>query len=511
MRPPRRISSLLISLLLISGLLAGCTPTTPTTTAGSTQASTTTPATQPMATTAPATQPPATQPPATSAQIKTFDVVVVGAGAAGLAAAIEAKAAGASVALLEKQSMAGGSTILSGGIVYGTGSKIHQKAGVKDSVDDLVDYWSERAQGKNDKEFLQFVAENSGGTIDWLVEQGVQLGEPYPTGTSPIARGVSTPNRGAGIIQPLEAKAKSSGVELFLDTPATDLIQTDGKITGVKAKTKTGQELQFNAKAVVLTTGGFDHNPALIKEYASRAEGDFSFASAGNTGDGLTMAKKAGADVIGNGSVIGFRRVIGEPAYVTEICLLMWMPYLYVNKDGKRFVNETIDYPIFYEALIQQPDQISYLIFDGNTYVETLDKAVEKGSAFKADTLEDLAKAAGIDPAGLKTTVEAYNKMLASGEDKEFGKVVKDMKPIDKPAYYALKVEPTILGTMSGIRTNLDCQVLTADGKPIPGLYAAGEVANGSFYNLEYPASGTSIQMSLTFGRVAGMIAAKNK
>ncbi|MDF2892389.1 MAG: fumarate reductase/succinate dehydrogenase flavoprotein domain protein [Clostridia bacterium] len=442
---------------------------------------------------------------------KEYDVVVVGAGAAGLAAAIEAAEQGAKVAVLEKMPMVGGSTVLSGGIVYGTGSELHKKAGVEDSVEELVKYWSERAEGQNDIEQLTFVAERSGQTIDWLVKLGVQFGNPAPTGTSPVPRAVTSTEHGAGIIKPLKTYAESKNVEFFMQTEAKDLITNDkGEVVGVKAVDKEKNDISFMSKAVVLATGGFDRNPELVKKYATVAEGQSSFAGTGNSGDGLIMAEKLNADVVTHGGVIGFRTVEGEPAYTTDVCMLMWMPYLSVNKQGQRFVNEAIDYPLFYEELVKQEDKVSYLIFDGNTYNPTLDKAVEKGSAFVADSLEELAQKAGINAEGLNATVKEYNEMVKTGKDTKFGKDLTGHAAIEKPKYYALKVVPAILGTMTGVKTNLDTQVIDKSGNVISGLYAAGEVANGDFFNTIYPASGTSIQMGLTFGRVAGTNAAKH-
>lgn len=480
-----KIIALMLSLVMLIGVFAGC----------STQA--------PVDTTKEASS---TQ----EALTKDFDVVVVGAGAAGLATAIEAAEAGAKVAVLEKLPMAGGSTVVSGGIVYGTDSELHKKAGVKDSVEDLVKYWSERAEGQNDVEQLKFVAERSGQTIDWLVKLGVQFGDPAPTGTSSVPRAVTSTEHGAGIIKPLKAYAESKNVEFFMQTAATDLISNDkGEVIGVKAVDKEKKEINFMAKAVVLATGGFDRNPELVKKYATVADGQASFAGTGNSGDGLVMAEKLNADVVSHGGVIGFRTVEGEPAYTTEVCMLMWMPYLSVNKQGQRFVNEAIDYPLFYEELVKQEDKVSYLIFDGSTYMPALDKAVEKGSAFAADSLEELAQKAGINAEGLNATVKEYNEMIKTGKDTKFGKNLTGHAAIEKPKYYALKVVPAILGTLTGVKTNLDTQVIDKSGNAIPGLYAAGEVANGDFFNTVYPASGTSIQMSLTFGRVAGTNAAK--
>lgn len=437
-----------------------------------------------------------------------YDVVIVGGGAAGLAAAIEAAEAGVSVALMEKMPMLGGSTLLSGGIVYGTGFTMQKEASVDDSVDALVQYWSDRADGLNDKDFLRFVAERSGATIDWLIDLGAEMNGPAPAGTSPVPRSVTSTTRGSGLIQPLRARADELGVDIMLETSATSLVTTDGAVVGVIAKDTENNETQYSAGAVVLATGGFDRNPQLVSEYASVAEGHMTFVGSGNTGDAITMTRDLNVDIVGHGGVIGFRAVEGESSYTTDVCSLMWMPYLYVNKDGHRFVNETIDYPIFHQELIEQEDQVSYLIFDGNTYVDTLDKAVEKGVAFTGDTLNEVANAAGINPKGLANTVKSYNAMIAAGEDTDFGKPLAGLPPINTPTYYALKVVPATLGTMSGLKVDLDTRVITKSGTAVPGLFAAGEVANGSFFNQVYPASGTSIQMSFTFGRVAGTNAA---
>jgi urocanate reductase len=218
--------------------------------------------------------------------------------------------------------MAGGSTVFSGGIVYATGSEIQKKIGISDSVEDLVKYWSERADGKNDIEQLTFVDEKSGQTIDWLVKLGVKFDDPTPTGTSPVLRAHNTvADHGAGIIKPLKTYAEQKNVEFFLQTTVTELITNDkGQVVGVKAVDKDKKEIDFMSKAVILATGEFDRNSELVKKYAQIAEGQASFAGTGNTGDAIAMAEKLNADVVTRGGVIGFRTVEGEMAYTTEIC-----------------------------------------------------------------------------------------------------------------------------------------------------------------------------------------------
>ena len=417
--------------------------------------------------------------------------------------------AGANVVLLEKLPMLGGSTLLSAGIIYGTGFTIQKEAGIEDSVDALVAYWMERAENKANEEYLRFAAERSGETIDWLASIGVVFGEPYPTGSSPVARAVTAEGGGNGLIEPLEAEALAQGVEILLQTTAESLIvDNDNRVIGVLAKDSMGEDLKINSNAVVIATGGFDRNPDLVREYAPIMEGNATFSGVGSTGDGLKMALAVGADVSGNQGVIGFRAVEGESSYATAVSSLMWMPWLNVNLDGKRFANESIDYMLFYEELVKQRDGVTYRIFDQNTYLPALDEAVEKGAAFAADTLEELAALAGIDPLGLIATVENYNAMIQAGKDTEFGKDLTGHQPINAPKFYAVKIIPAVLGTLSGIKVDIDARVLDTEGEPIIGLFAAGEVANGELYYRVYPGSGASICLSFVFGRVAGQNAA---
>ncbi len=437
----------------------------------------------------------------------TTDVVVVGGGAAGLATAIEANREGARVILLEKMPFLGGSTLLSGGIVLATGSSMQESQGIEDSPEDLANYWYERAEGNADMEMLSFVAERAGETIDWLVDNGVVFSENItPAGTSPVPRAHTTASdRGFGLIQPLEAVAQSEGVEIMLQTRATNLVQDDnGHVIGVVAVNSNGEEFRIHSKAVVLATGGFDQSEDMKAEYAPVASGHISYANSGNTGDGLRMAKEVGAEIIAKDGVIGFRGLDGSVAYTSAIGGLIWNPHLYVDAEGNRFTNEVIDYPIFYTNMVENGSDHFYLIFDQDKYVEALDEAVERGYAYKADTLEELAGLTDMDETTFLATVDRYNELAANGEDADFGKLAALMSPIEEGAYYAVVVKPATLGTYGGPKINLDTEVLKSDGSNIPGLYAVGEVANGQFFYKEYPASGTSIQMCYTLGRIAG-------
>lgn len=449
---------------------------------------------------------------AEKSETKQYDVVVVGAGAAGIASAIEAAEAGKRVAVIEKMPMVGGSTVLSAGIVYATGSKIQNELGIEDSVDALVEYWSQRAEGNNDEAMLRLVAEKSGETIDWLVDNiGVSMEDPGPAGTSLVARAHRATEGGYGIIAPMKTYAEGKNVEFFLETSATELVlNSDNEVTGIKAKDKDDTVINFEAKAVILATGGFDRSEEYMAKYAAEAVGESTYVATGNVGDGLKMAEQVNAEIVGNGSVIGFKAVEGESNLESEISSLIWMPFLFVNKEGNRFIDESSDYPITHEALLRQTDKRAFSIFDATTYNPLLDKAVEKGEAFVADSLEELAEQADIDKEALLSSVASYNQMVENGVDNQFNKPMNGMTKIETPKFYAVKLIAASIGTMTGIKTDLSGHVIDKEGNIVQNLYAAGEVANGDFYYKVYPASGTSIQMSLTMGRIAGQTAAES-
>lgn len=441
------------------------------------------------------------------------DIIVVGGGAAGIAAAIEASRAGARVILLEKMPFVGGSTLLSGGIVLATNSPIQQNQGIEDSAEALAQYWLDRAEGNADIDLLTFVAEKSGETIAWLMENGVEFSDNVTAGgTSPILRCHYTKaDRGFGLIKPLEEVARNEGVEIMLQTTAKKLLMNKAnEITGLIAIDKDGNEITIEARAVVLATGGFDRSEDMKDQYAPVASGHISYSNAGNIGEGFLMAQEVGAEMIYKDGVIGFRGLDSGVPYTSAIGGLIWQPHLYVDSEGNRFTNEVIDYPIFYKNMVENGSDVFYLLFDESKYVEALDEAIDKGFAFKASTWEELALLTGMNEDVLIRTVSRYNDLAESGEDSDFGKPGALMNPLTEADYYAVAVKPATLGTYGGPKINVDTEVLRADGSAIFGLFAAGEVANGQFFYKEYPASGTSIQMSFTLGRVAGMKAVEH-
>lgn len=453
-------------------------------------------------------------------ETKDTDVVVVGGGIAGLSAAITAKEKGANVILVEKLDRVGGSTVVSGGILYATGTSMN---GDQDNdVAALVDYWQQRAEGNADEAMLSIAAEGSAKTVEKMIEWGVQFSEQISaTGTSPALRAHYATNAsaegaatdGVDFIVPLLKHAESIGVEIITATTATELLQDNGRIVGIKANSDE-TNLTINAKSVILATGGYDLSNEMMHEHSPEMAGTWAISSPGNTGDGITMATSAGAATNYTGGVIGFKIIDVTRHYIEGVNLLGWTGQLGVTNQGVRFGNEAADYPIFCTSLINAQKNGAekfFLIMDSSAeYIAALaEEAVNKNLGFKADTLEALAELAGIDETALAETVETYNGHAIAKEADEFGK--SNLTAVANGPFYAVEIKPATLGTIGGLIISENAEVLNEQGEAIEGLFAAGEIANSQFFYKEYPASGSSISISGTFGRIAGEQAAAVK
>ena len=447
------------------------------------------------------------------------DVVVVGGGMAGLASSITAAENGSKVILVEKLDRVGGSTVESGGILYATGSSVNKD--LDNDVDALVNYWQERAEGHADENMLKIAAEGSAVSVDKLQEWGVLFSNKVGTaGTSSAQRALYASNEnangeatdGVDFIVPLLNTAKEKGVQILTGVKAEELIVEDNVVSGITAKSDT-KNYTIQAKSVILATGGYDLSNEMMKEHSPELAGTFAISSPGNTGDGIEMAEKVGAATNYYGGVIGFKIIDPTKHYIEGSNLLGWLGLLGVTDNGTRFGNEAADYPIFCTELINAEKEGAnkfFLIFDSASELNVSlgEEAIAKSLGYKADTLEELGDVAGINSANLIDTVEKYNETFASGEADEFGKQIS--ASVENGPFYAIEIKPATLGTIGGLLISENAEVLDAEDNPIANLYAAGEVANSQFFYKEYPASGSSISITTTFGRIAGQSASEN-
>ena len=454
----------------------------------------------------------------------TADVIIVGAGGAGFAAATEALEDGATVIILEKNEMIGGNTARAGGTLNAPDPERQSKMNppVEDSVEKFFMNTLEAGDFKADPALVAVLTRNALDARHWLTDHGTVWTEMvYQTIGGLWPRSLDEKDKIAfnGFVAPLAKKVAELGGKVILNCKAEQLTKNDaGRVTGVTAfDTKNGQEYRFTAKnAVILATGGYAASAEMVKKYNGLSGLPTSNAPT-STGDGIAMGTAAGADTYGMEYVQihphGNPVTGGLQSHFAGVI----KNSIYVNREGKRFVEESGRRDVISNATIAQTGQIMYSIFDseGGFYagVKTLPDVelknlTSKGYLFVGNTLEELAQKAGIDPAGLKATVARYNDLVVSGKDTDFEKDEVEL-PIAKAPFYCVPLSPTLHHTMGGLRINTEAQVLRPDGSVIPGLYAAGEVTGGIHGSNRV--GGNALTDGVVFGRIAGRNAANDK
>lgn len=448
------------------------------------------------------------------------DVIVLGGGGAGLTAAIEAAQNGASVILVEKMTMVGGNTLISGGEMAAPGNWLQEKESIEDSKEQFYQDILKGGDNENDPELVRVLADNATTDAEWLRDEIGVTFEDYMLffGGHSVKRSlVPKDASGVELIQKLSAKAKEVGVITHLNTAATELVQEDGKVVAVKANFD-GKEITYKAaNGVILATGGFGSNLDMRVKYNEEMdEKILSTNSVGSTGDGITMAEKLGAQLVDMEYIQTYPTCdpeTGTLLYVGDVRLEGRS--ILVNKEGKRFVEELERRDVISKATVAQTDNVSYMFWDEASmeaskvnvkHKKEYDNLIERGILVKADTIEDAAAHFGIDAEELKKTVANYNEYSANGKDLEFNKRGELVAFTDGP-YYIMKSRPAIHHTMGGIKINTNAEVLNTAGEVIDGLYAAGEVT-GDIHGTNRLGSDAIADITV-FGRVAGRNAAK--
>ncbi len=452
--------------------------------------------------------------PAPESQIYETDVVVIGSGIAGLASAIEAKDKGAEVLVLEKLGLPGGSSAMCGGKVLAAESYISEKVGEQTTTKELADYFYEVSEEEGDRTFIDYIAEESPHTIQWMTDNGVQFKEELEKlhSSHVHATGHMTTNDfGTGFTEPLFEALKKRGVDVLLNTTVESLIVEEGVVTGVKASDNIGNDIKVNAKAVVIASGGFNQNPEMIKQHHPYLDVYYSNGAKGNTGDGIQMGEEVGAETLFRDGAINL--AVNIP---TMYGYMEGYKGLYVSEEGKRFIDETSFHFVRSRIMRDRDETVLYAITTESN--ELVEASVQIGQAFVANSLEELGQkiadnqAEGeksFDSNELLQAVARYNELAESGKDEDFGKDANYLEPVKGDRYYGLRMMTSNSGTHGGLVVNLDGQVLNKNGEVIEGLYAAGEVADGQYLNIGYPGSGTAISSFATLGRRTGQKAAE--
>jgi fumarate reductase flavoprotein subunit len=471
------------------------------------------------------------------------DVVVIGSGVSGLAAAVTAAEGGARVILFEKQRSLGGTSNFFEGI-FAVESDLQRRRFISYSRDEafrrIMEYNHWRANARLVRAFINESAE----TIAWLQKQGVEfidatINMPNAPRTYHVVKGY-----GEAVIKTLATRAKEKGVDIRLATPVKKILREGERITGVVAETEDGEDIQVAAKAVVVASGGYANNKEWIKKYAGY-DLDVNVIPIGNIdkmGDGIRMAWEIGAAEEGMGVLEMLRIGPTGPDFPIKnpIEFATVQPDLWVDQRGERFCDESITFSDTSQgnANARFKEGYTFSIFDESIKQRLLDKGIDRYVAwdnlpgtrpvnidkmindalgrgttevFVADSAEELAEKIGVDPAVLKATVDEYNSFCEKGHDDLFAKDPKYLRPLKGPKFYAVKAHTVFLGTLGGIKINHKTEVVDKKGKVISGLYAVGFDAGGAYgdsYSIN-DSSGMSAGFATNSGRIAGKNALK--
>ena len=487
----------------------------------------------------------------------TVDVVIVGAGGAGMTSALTAAEKGAKVIIVESQAVVGGNSVRAtggmnaGDTPYQDNATFGQAAGVEKTLASLSSYadneeitqlgeevrnqWAAYQQagtdyfdtvelmqldtmiggkGINDPELVEVLAENSAEGIEWLRSYGIDLTNTGAFGGASVNRihwpkvdGKKT-SVGTYMIPLLEDACEANeNITILFETTANEIIMVDGAAKGIKATGKSGNTVTVNADAVILAAGGFGANLEMVAELKPELEGFMTTNAPGLKGQGIAMAQAVGA------AVVDMEQIQIHPTVQADTAALITEGLrgdgaILVNANGERFIDEVGTRDVVSAAEIAQPGSYSWLIVDDAMLQAsaTIQGYVKKGFVFSGATYEELAAQIGVPAETFAATMNTWNGYVAAGSDPDFGRV-SFTNPLDTAPFYAIKVTAGIHHTMGGVKINTLTQVLSTEGNVIPGLYAAGEVTGG--VHGANRLGGNAVSDFVVFGRIAGEEAAE--
>jgi fumarate reductase flavoprotein subunit len=447
------------------------------------------------------------------------DLLVIGGGLAGFAAALTAAEAGLQVILLEKTAETGGSSAMSGGCLAFAGTDLQRENGIDDSAQLLFSDLLEVGKGECDEALVKVYADNQLATYEWLCANGVVFAPVIEAASGQSVPRVHSVDP-ADMIRQLEQAASHSGrVQVLKQTRARRLLrEKGGRVGGVLAE-QAGETVElFARKAVLLASGGFVHDRELVHRFVPHYDGAVFIGGAGNEGDGLRMAWALGADVRDTAYIKGTfgKHPVDETNH--HACLAVYKGAIAVNQEGRRFVDESLSYKLLGDACMQQSYGVAYQILDrdimlsGDNRVRILDfeRRLEEGLFVEADTLEKLAQLIEVPEQVLLAEVAAYNQAVNEGRSPDFGRrhLVHQhgqLRPIERAPFYAYPSTAAVFGTYCGLCIDAQMRVHDVFGDPIEGLLAAGEVVGG-LHGAAYM-TGSALGKAAIFGRIAAATA----
>lgn len=440
-----------------------------------------------------------------------YDIVIVGAGGAGMTAALEAKANGMNPVIFEKMPVAGGNTLKASSGMNASETKFQKEQGINDSNDAFYEETLKGGKGTNNTELLRFFVDHSADAIDWLDSIGIKLNNLTITGGMSEKR-THRPEDGSAVgqylVNGLLKNIQEQEIPLFVNAKVTEITQQDGKVNGVKVLLNETEEKNITADAVVVTTGGYGSNMEMITEVRPDLDGYVTTNQEGSTGDGIKMIEALGGTTVDMDQIQVHPTVQQDKSYLIGEAVRGEGAIL-INSEGKRFTNELDTRDKVTAAINALPEKAATLVFDSG--VKARAKAIEQyekmGFVIEADSIEALAEKLEVPADNLKATLDAWNANVNNKNDADFGRTTGMDNDLSTAPYYAIKIAPGIHYTMGGVNINTNTEVLNKDGEPITGLFAAGEVAGG--LHGQNRIGGNSVAEIIIFGRQAGIKSAE--
>ncbi|WP_246662004.1 FAD-dependent oxidoreductase [Prosthecodimorpha hirschii] len=445
------------------------------------------------------------------------DVLVIGAGAAGLIAALKAQEAGATVLVVERDAVARGSTALSAGLVPAAETRFQREAGIADSKAGFAADILAKAHGEPDPEAVALVVDQVGGVLEWLADRhglpfSVIDNFTYPGHSARRMHGL--PSRsGAELMDRLRTAAEAAGIDIVTEATATTLFADGDRIVGAGLLRPDGAEDRIGCKALVLACNGYGGNPDLVAAHIPALKDALYFGHPGNRGDALLWGEALGAATRhlsghqGHGSVAHPHGILITWATITE-------GGIQVNRDGVRFANEARGYSESAAAVIAEPDGIAFTIFDGRIAAiarqfEDFRAAETAGAVLTADTIAGLAGRMHVPEAALAATLGEIAALKTAGATDRFGRDFAGVAQL-APPYAAVKVTGALFHTQGGLVVDDRARVMRRDGRPFETLFAAGGAACGvSGADAGGYLSGNGLLTAFAYGALAGLGAAR--
>lgn len=443
-------------------------------------------------------------------EAKSYDVVVVGSGGAGLAAAIQAHDEGASVLIVEKMPTIGGNTIKASAGMNAAETRFQRVKGIQDSKELFYQETLKGGKNKNNPELLRRFVENAPQAIEWLATRGIMLNDITTTGGMSIDR-THRPRDGSAVggylISGLVRNVNKRNIDVMLDTSVVDIVMNGGEVSAVNLLTEEKETLTVATKSIIVATGGFSANSEMVVKYRPDLAGFVTTNHKGATGGGIRLLENIGAGTVDMGEIQIHPTVEQKTSYLISESIRGGGAIL-VNQQGNRFFNEMETRDKVSAQIIALPEKYAYIVFDEHVRAKNkaADEYIGRGFVTSASSPRELAKKLGLNEDAFLATLERYNGFVEKQHDDDFGRTTALRAPINAGPFYAIQIAPGVHHTMGGVTINTDTCVLDTAHNVIAGAYAAGEVVGGIHGGNRI--GGNAVADIIIFGTLAGHQAA---